>query len=430
MIHMRLMRFNAWCQLTISCVLAMGVAACTPAWKKPVPIGEIDFEIRAQSQTKHGVTVTVAVPSRDETTQLFGTSLYNDRIQPVWVDIDNQSDLEYLLLKAGTDSAHFSPLESSFQRHSGSRETRSEMDRFFYSTEFRNPISSNAVTSGFLFTNLDEGFKVVNIDLLNNDQMLNYSFIVRIPGLVTDAQQIDLDRMYEEWVDIETEDELLQILAALPCCATNKKGDKNGDPLNLVFIGHRKDIFSALIRRDWHATEVTYAASSWKTIKSFLFGSRYLYSPISPLYVFGRAQDIGAQKARDSIHLRNHMRIWRTRYLYHDQEIYIGQISRDIGVKFSKRTITTHAIDPDVDHTRDGLLGDLAYSQALKAFGFVSGSQISTLKDTHYNLTPDPYYSDGNRVVLFFSSESVRLTDIESLDWESGWKLDSLDRAD
>ena len=43
---------------------------------------------------------------------------------------------------------------------------------------------------------------------------------------------------------------------------------------------------------------------------SFIQGERYRYSPISPLYVYGRPQDIGWQKARGTIHERNHMRFW------------------------------------------------------------------------------------------------------------------------
>ncbi len=164
----------------------------------------------------------------------------------------------------------------------------------------------------------------------------------------------------------------------------------------------------------------------WKTVRSFVFGSAYRYSPISPLYVFGRAQDIGLQKARSSIHLRNHMRLWRTRYSYRGLEVYLGQISRDIGVKFNRRTFTTHVIDPDVDDTRDGLIGDLAYSQSLHATGYVRGSQRSTLEETHYNLTPDPYYSDGLRAVMLLDQRPVALDEILILDWESRGSQESL----
>ena len=58
---------------------------------------------------------------------------------------------------------------------------------------------------------------------------------------------------------------------------------------------------------------------------------------------------------------------------YEDQLVWIGQISRDIGVRFTLKTITTHKIDPDVDETRDFLIQDLWYSKALKSFGSVKG---------------------------------------------------------
>ena len=161
--------------------------------------------------------------------------------------------------------------------------------------------------------------------------------------------------------------------------------------------------------------------SAMKTTRSFFLGSQYLYSPISPLYLYGRSQDIGLQKARQSISRRNHMRLWRAPYNFQNQEVYVGQISRDIGVKFQKRTITTHAIDPYVDHTRDGLMGDLAYSEGLSGVAYVEGSRKSTEEETYYNLTPDPYYSDGYRAVFFFSEVPVNLSEIDQLRWLPEW---------
>jgi len=88
-------------------------------------------------------------------------------------------------------------------------------------------------------------------------------------------------------------------------------------------------------------------------------------------------------------------------------------------VKFNRRTITTHTIDPDVDDTRSGLATDIAYSQALVKIANVKGSLVSTMAATHYNLTPDPYLSNGLRTVLFFDKRPTTLDEIELLDWES-----------
>jgi hypothetical protein len=399
--------------------MSLALAACgAPRWKEPVPVEKVDFMTFAQSKTDGEVTVTVAVPDREQTTAIFGTSLYNASIQPVWIEVDNHGDSPYILVLAGIDSNSFSPLEAAFQRHSGSKDTKLAMDRFFYSMAFKNPIRAGQSVSGFVFTNVDEGHKAVNIDLLGDQDLKTFSFVVKVPGIITDIDQVDFEALHDSFTEIDNLQELRQVLESFPCCTTDKNGDKHGDPLNIVMIGSAEDVFSALFHSDWHQTEITYMASAMKTMKSFLFGSQYLYSPISPLYVFGRPQDVGLQKARSSINLRNHMRLWRTPYNFRGKSVILGQISRDIGVKFSKRTITTHAIDPDVDETRDNLIGNLAYSQGLIMFGYVKGSQVSTPEDTHYNLTPDPYFSDGYRAVMFFGKRSKTLDEIDFLDWE------------
>jgi hypothetical protein len=60
--------------------------------------------------------------------------------------------------------------------------------------------------------------------------------------------------------------------------------------------------------------------------------------------------------------------------LHHDgRPVWIGQISRDIGVRLTWKTITTHKIAPDVGETREFLLEDMALSQSLEGFGDVGG---------------------------------------------------------
>jgi hypothetical protein len=158
-----------------------------------------------------------------------------------------------------------------------------------------------------------------------------------------------------------------------------------------------------------------------RTIKSFLYGERYRYSPISPLYVYGRHQDIGFQKARGTIHERNHMRLWQSPIRFRGKKVFVGQISRDIGIKFTLKspTISTHVIDPNVDEARRYLAEDLAYSQAVAGIGYVKGVGGVTRQAPQMNLVGDPFYTDGLRVVLFFESRPYTLSDIELIEWES-----------
>ncbi len=146
-------------------------------------------------------------------------------------------------------------------------------------------------------------------------------------------------------------------------------------------------------------------------------GGEYRYSPVSGLYVLGRTQDVALQKARDNIHERNHLRLWMTPMRFEGKPVWIGQISRDIGVRFTMKTITTHKIDPDVDETREYLLENLAYHQALAKIAYVDGVGAAPIEAPRHNLTGDPYFTDGLRVVLWVSSTPVDIADIETKDW-------------
>jgi hypothetical protein len=155
-------------------------------------------------------------------------------------------------------------------------------------------------------------------------------------------------------------------------------------------------------------------------VRAFVFGSEYLNAPISPLYVFGRTQDISLQKARNKISLRNHLRLWRAPFTIDDEYVWVGQISRDIGIKITTQSwyLTTHRISPEVDQDRYYLLQDLAVTGEVARFGFVSGVGVSTAADPRTNLAGDPYLTDGLRLVVFLGAKPRSINKIEFLDWQ------------
>ena len=93
---------------------------------------------------------------------------------------------------------------------------------------------------------------------------------------------------------------------------------------------------------------------AFRSIRAFLFGSEYLNAPVSPLYVFGRHQDVALQKARDTVSQRNHLRLWLAPFTIDGLQVWVGQISRDIGIKLTTQSwyLTTHLISPEVDQDR------------------------------------------------------------------------------
>ena len=96
----------------------------------------------------------------------------------------------------------------------------------------------------------------------------------------------------------------------------------------------------------------------------------------------------------------------------------MGQISRDIGVRFTTGSpiLMTHKIDPDVDEARVSLLQDLLASGFVQRFTVVGGVRRADFDHPRKNLTGDPYFTDGFRLVLFLSETSVPLDHVEVLE--------------
>jgi hypothetical protein len=151
---------------------------------------------------------------------------------------------------------------------------------------------------------------------------------------------------------------------------------------------------------------------------SSVFGSRYRTSPVSPLYLFDRSQDVALQKARATVDERNHLRLWRAPVNFQGTPVWVGQISRDIGVKLSSKTVVTHKIDPMVDEARLYVLLDIASSGHLGQAGYTKGVGHSSPKSPRYNYTDDPYYTDGLRLVLFLTEHDITYDKIQWYDWE------------
>jgi hypothetical protein len=95
---------------------------------------------------------------------------------------------------------------------------------------------------------------------------------------------------------------------------------------------------------------------------------------------------------------------------FEGKPVWIGQVSRDIGVRFTLKTwnLTTHKIDSDVDDARDYVLDDLLESGHIARAGYVLGAAAAERTAPRHNLTGDPYFTDGMRAVAVFSE--VRTT--------------------
>jgi hypothetical protein len=186
--------------------------------------------------------------------------------------------------------------------------------------------------------------------------------------------------------------------------------------LNLVVIGDFDTIISGFGAR-WDETETISVRSCLRMLKAFLLGTPYRYSPVSSLYVGGRSQDFALQKARHTINERLHLRLWLTPLRFRGEPVWVGQISRDIGVRFTLKTwnLTTHKIDPQVDEARDYVLDDLMEAGRVSHVAYVGGAGACGGTAPRRNLTGDPYFTNGLRAVAKFSATR---TNPIFLNWE------------
>jgi len=389
---------------------------------KPVPMEDVGFLERTESKTKGDLTVTVSVLSQEEARLAFDSKLYKKRIQPVWVQVENKSRDHFWFLPRDLDADYYSAFEVGWKSHrTGSKSVNREIDRFFDSQQMFFSVPPESVSSGFVFTNRNRGAKWVSVALLGEGRVETFGFLVEVPGFKADYHQIDPDQLpsAEEIVDLDAED-LRRWVADLQCCVTNAKATVNGDPLNIVVVGTDLQAGPAFIRAGWTPTASMRGSSVIKTGVAGLFGFGYRYAPISPLYLFGRPQDIALQKARSNVHERNHLRLWLAPVTFEGEPVRVGQISRDIGTRFTTKssTFTTHKIDPDVDETRAYLTQDLMVSQALRAWGHVDGGSPAAFEDPAKNLTGDPYFTDGMLAVYFLTDVPTSAANVEYLYWD------------
>jgi hypothetical protein len=411
-------------QAGITVVLGLTLALSACALYQPQPAINLNSLPQARTQSDGQVRITAAVLSAEQSKEALGVPVYDSGVQPVWLSIENHDRVSYAFLSTSVDPNRFSPLEAAYRNHYRLfRFANHMMNAYFSQNAIGQVIPPGGTISGFVYTNEELGDKFAQVELVGpkGTKPKLLSFLLPVPGLKTDQDFLRLDRLYQQ-EDMKSYDEegLRQALERLPCCTTNADGTINGDPVNLVFVGEMDEILSALLDRQWYMTEELDLGSAWQTTKAFLFGTDFLYAPASPLYFYGRRQDVTIQKPRTTIEARNHLRLWHAPMLLDGKPVWVGQVSRDIGVRLTLDTwsLTTHRIDPHVDGTRDYLVEDLLRSRMVTKVAFAKGGPLATLDSPRKNLTGDWYITDGLRAVLIFSPDRLSDSKIETLDWE------------
>lgn len=408
----------------------LSLTAC--AAEQSVHQDETPYLSRAELQRRDGFIVAAAALSAKESWEVFGMPLNGIGIQPVWLRVDNLTDRPQWIFPIGIDADYFPSYEvarrsSAFYSpaswDASPREIAAAEAEVHHKLEREHIpyfVPPRTSVSGFVYAHNDEGMKAFDVELHGEEEIHSFHFVVPVPGLPSDYFDLDPEAIYENGtLKSLSREGLRQWLELQPCCAVNGDG-KVGDPLNIVLVGSLDEVRSALISRHWDVTAPVTNASLWRTVSALIFGSRYRYAPISALYVFDREHDLAFQKARAVIDERNHMRLWLAPVTFEGRHVWIGQISRDVGIKLSGRfwPPTTHVIDPDMDDARFLLKQDLLAGRSVEQLGYVRGHEEVSLEEPHVNAEDDPYFTDGLRAVFFLAEQEVPAAHVELLEWE------------
>ena len=407
-------------RLLITLAIVVLLAACGSF--KPLPLQEEVYSDNIHVKTRKALTVSTTLLPDEQARRLFGVDLADVGLQAIWLRIENHADKSYWLLVSDMDPNYFPPDEAAvFFYPSLGKSDEERLTKHFRELAISLKTSAGVTNEGYILAPRHEGGRFINVTLVGERDSVHFGFAVPLPDGDFDFESLDPASIYGNThrPDLGL-DQLREEVKLLQCCTTDEAGEDDGDPLNLVLIGDTTDILAALSRGGWSYTHRINLGTIRRMIGAAISGSAYPVAPVSPLYFLERSQDLALQRARNNILQRNHLRLWLAPFRFQGRSVWIGQVSRDIRVKATwlSPTLTTHVIDPNIDEAREHLLQSLLVAGVVQRFGFVAGVPPATPENPARNLTQDPYFTDGLRLVAQVEgARTIPLEDVEFLDW-------------
>jgi hypothetical protein len=179
-----------------------------------------------------------------------------------------------------------------------------------------------------------------------------------------------------------------------------------GDPVNVALVGTLQQLRAAFASLGWSEADRLSLVSSWGMVRAFVLNSPYPTAPFSTLYLFGRGQDVGFQKAIDnSPRKRHHIRFWALSLMRaqdtwgsvgfwlnsgrppeNENVIWVGAGTRDTGLSLTRLTFQiTHATDSDTNTERDFIIAELTKGGCIEDLKvYQSGQDLPTERVNHY----------------------------------------------
>jgi hypothetical protein len=198
-----------------------------------------------------------------------------------------------------------------------------------------------------------------------------------------------------------------------------------GDPVNLALIGTMDELRTAYAAAGWVEADRLDLQSAWRMARAFVLDTSYPTAPFSTLYLFGRGQDIGFQKAiGGSPRKRHHVRFWAKslaqvetdavtagfwlntdRPADETEVLWVGAGTKDTGFSLTHLTFQiTHATDRDANAERDYIIAEL------RSAGVIA--EVSLYETGDRLISVNHYITDGDVAVAeLMSTEPMELAE-------------------
>jgi hypothetical protein len=398
-------------RLIIAILLTFTLVACSTASYKHESFSSFQVEQRAVTREQGEIQVRASVPGPVEAEKIFGIPIYKRGIQPVWLEITNNSANPARFVLISVDQEYFSPLEVAYMHKKHfSKQGWMDMEEYLYETAMPRQIAAGETASGFVYTNASAGTKSFNVDVYyTGDRKAEYeefTFYIEVPGFVPDHAEVDFEGLYEASTIRELDsDGLRNAMAKMPCCTTNRDGHGQGQALNIVLVANGEEILQSLLRAGWSET-------SYDKDDNYLNNANYLFER-PPDAVFRKSR--GRSKTTE----RNELSLWLAPLRTDGKAVWIAQIKHAIGRRYQIEEIFFgSAQDPDVDDGRNFLLQNLWYSQTLEAVAYSRTGIVVPMEDPVIDFNDNPFFTDGIRVVMWLSADPVALQDTRNMNWD------------
>ena len=186
------------------------------------------------------------------------------------------------------------------------------------------------------------------------------------------------------------------VMTYLPPRVLNGEG-REGDMVNLVFIGRSDQLQAAFQRAGWVRTDKWRPVMAWHLLSQRTHDAKL---PMARFYMFGRTQDYSYALPDPTavVSRRHHLRIWKTESEVNGYPIWAGAATHDVAIIIAKQgRLINHSIDPQVDTERDFIGTNLEDTHLVGHREYLHSADPVFEAET---ASGEAYYSDSRILLL------------------------------